>query len=161
MSPSRRDERAEDWALLGEALDGVERWMEDRDWLGHDPFDALLSPLAAPFRPFRWPSVVLTQLRKRSRADLSGVLAIPPHENPKALALSVHADLHQGYPDAADGLLYRLVPLQHESGGWGYPFPWANRHFRAPAGTPSGVVTAFVCRAFLHRLRFPGAIRRK
>lgn len=156
MSGSKNGARAEDWALVGQAVDDVERWIEERDFLGHDPFDALLSPLALPLRPFRWPSVVLTQIRKRSRWDLSGLLGISPHENPKALALGVHADLHQGYPDAADGLLYRLASLQQESGGWGYPFPWANRHFAAPAGTPSGVVTAFVCRAFIHRLGFPG-----
>jgi hypothetical protein len=33
--------------------------------------------------------------------------------------------------------------------GWGYPFPWANRDFHAPAGTPSSVVTAFVGHALL------------
>jgi hypothetical protein len=33
--------------------------------------------------------------------------------------------------------------------GWGYPFPWANRDFYAPAGTPSAVVTAFVGHALL------------
>lgn len=33
--------------------------------------------------------------------------------------------------------------------GWGYPFPWANRDFYAPAGTPSSVVTAFVGHALL------------
>ncbi len=143
-------------AIISDALDRLDHWIEERDFLGHDPFDALLSPFAAPIRRLRWPCVVLTQLRRRSRIDLSGLLAIPPHENPKALALGVHADLTQGYPDAADGLLRRLLPLQHESGGWGYPFPWSNRHFRADAGTPSGVVTAFVCRAMLHRLRFPG-----
>jgi hypothetical protein len=33
--------------------------------------------------------------------------------------------------------------------GWGYPFPWANRDFYAPAGTPSGVATAFVAHALL------------
>jgi hypothetical protein len=33
--------------------------------------------------------------------------------------------------------------------GWGYPFPWANRDFMAPAGTPSSVATAFVGHALL------------
>ena len=150
------EERGDRAATIADGLDRLDRWIEARDFVGHDPFDALLSPFAAPVRWARWPSVVLTQLRRRSRMDLSGILAIPTHENPKALALGVHADLTQGYPDAADGLLRRLLPLQHASGGWGYPFPWANRHFRAAAGTPSGVVTAFVCRALLHRLRFPG-----
>lgn len=33
--------------------------------------------------------------------------------------------------------------------GWGYPFPWANRDFMVPAGTPSSVATAFVGHALL------------
>lgn len=118
--------------------------------MGHDPFDALLSPLALPLRRLRWPAVAWIQLRRRSSMELATVLAIPPHLNPKSLSLTLQGLLawrHSGR--ASPGvdpvvLTERLQSLQTRSGGWGYPFPWANRHFLAPAGTPSSVVTAFV-----------------
>lgn len=128
-------------------------WLEARAWRGHDPFDLLLSPWAAPLRPFRWPSVAWIQMGRRLPWDVRGVLSVPPHENPKALALGVLGCLAldaAGEPDARDvasTLLDRLLAAERPGGGWGYPFPWANRHFRVPAGTPSGVVTAFVTEA--------------
>lgn len=137
-------------------------WMDAREWRGHDPFDLLLSPLAAPFRPFRWPSVAWIQVGKRSPVDLRPLLRVPPHENPKALALGVEGCLalvRSGDAAARDaavrrapGLLTRLLDAEAPEGGWGYPFPWANRHFLAPAGTPSGVVTSFVTRALMAAL---------
>lgn len=124
-------------------------WLEARDWRGHDPFDLLLSPLAAPLRPFRWPSVAWVQLGRRSPWDVRPLLAVPPHENPKALALGVMGCLSLARGEAAGRLAARLLAAEAPGGGWGYPFPWANRHFRVPAGTPSGVVTSFVTHALL------------
>lgn len=98
-----------------------------------------------------------TQLGKRSPVDLRPLLRVPPQENPKALALGVEgclATTRHGDPAARDAaarraseLLGRLLRAEVPGGGWGYPFPWANRHFYAPAGTASGVVTSFVTRA--------------
>ena len=142
---------------LSGAIGALQAWLEERDWVGHDPFDALLSPFARPVRGARWLEVALTQFRRRSRRDLSDLLRIPPHVNPKALSLSAEADLVDGDVEAADRLLDRLLALQGPDGGWGYPFPWANRHFRAPAGTPSGVVTGFAVRSLLARRAYAGA----
>ena len=139
----------------GEAALTLLAWAEARDWRGHDPFDLLLSPFAAPLRPFRWPSVVWTQIGRRLPWDLRHLLAVPPHENPKALALGVMGCLDLGRAGSTEGargwapLARRLLGSQGSDGGWGYPFPWANRHFKVPAGTPSGVVTAFVTQALV------------
>ena len=145
---------------LKAAGDRLDAWIEARDFRGHDPFDALLSPLARPIRSLRWPAVAWTQLRRRSALDLAPLLRIPPHENPKALALVLEARLRNDAVEAAEPLVDRLLDLQTPEGGWGYPFPWANRHFRAPAGTPSGVVTGFVVRALRARLAHQDAPER-
>jgi hypothetical protein len=140
-----------------DGAEGLLRWIGSRDWRGHDPFDLLLSPWAAPVRPFRWPSVVWTQIGRRSPIDFRRALSVPPHENPKALALGILGCMslraagrrEAGAGAVASGLVDRLLAAEAEGGGWGYPFPWANRHFKVAAGTPSGVVTAFATQALL------------
>ncbi|MEQ9398215.1 MAG: hypothetical protein RJQ04_03515 [Longimicrobiales bacterium] len=134
---------------------GVLRWMEQRQFRGVDPFDALSSPLAAPLRPLRWPAVAWVQIHRRLPLDLRPLIGVRPHTNPKALSLTVQGLLDLGAPEdpalraRAEDLIHRLVDLADPGGGWGYPFPWANRHFRAAAGMPSSVVTAFVGHALL------------
>lgn len=139
----------------GAAAEDVLAWMRVRDFRGHDPFDALLSPLAAPIRGLRWPAVAWIQVHKRSSFDLRRLTRPPSHVNSKALALVIQGllDLDGGrggpHREEAADLTRRLLDLEAPGGGWGYPFAWANRHFVAPAGTPSSVATAFVGQALL------------
>ncbi len=140
--------------LHGPALQLLD-WMRQRDWVGYDPFDGLRSPLAAPFRTLRWPAVAWTQAHRRLPVNLRPWVGIHPHVNPKALSLTLQGVLslrnaglgHSGV--RPEELVDRLLRLEAPSGGWGYPFAWANRHFHAPAGTRSSVVTAFVGNALL------------
>ena len=137
--------------FLDAALDLL-AWMEARDHRGWDPYDALASPVARALSlKRRWPAVALTQLLRRTPVQVRPLLGVPRHENPKGLALTLRAHLRLGratgdrrHEAAAAALRDRLLRARHPSGGWGYPFPWANRDFYAPAGTPSSVVTAFV-----------------
>src|SRR5436305_1170676 len=59
------------------------------DWSGHDPYDALNSPIfeALPLMNCRPARLVLTQLLKRSPINIRPLLRIPKTQNPKAFAL--------------------------------------------------------------------------
>jgi hypothetical protein len=131
--------------------------MADRDYAGWDPFDFLASPwLRAATLGTRWGGVALTQLGRRLPFQLRPLLGVPRLRNAKGVALVVESLLRlqrrAGDPalgEEARGLTGWLLGSQGAEGGWGYPFPWANRSFRVPAGTPSSVVTAFVGHSLL------------
>ncbi len=152
-----------------EAALELDRWLADRGDAGHDPHDLLASRLVRWLTlGSRWGAVAWTQLGKRSPLSPRGVLGVPRSRNSKGLALALAAQVRlsralQGRgASGADALAARrerargLADLLYGAGiraggglGWGYPFPWANRDFHAPAGTPSSVVTAFVGHALL------------
>lgn len=147
-------EGASRWCV---AAGEVHRWMADRDYAGWDPFDFLASPwLRAATLGTRWGGVALTQLGRRLPLQLRPLLGVPRLRNAKGVALVVESllRLERCAGDPALGREARrltawLLAEQGPEGGWGYPFPWANRSFRVPAGTPSSVVTAFVGQALM------------
>ncbi len=132
--------------------------MRDRDFVGHDPHDLLGSRLVRSLSfGSRWAGVAWIQLGKRSPVQLRGLLRVPATCNPKAMGLVLSAWARLGdiesdpraaekrREDAAGVVEWLARAASRERGlGWGYPFPWANRSFFAPAHTPSSVVTAFV-----------------
>lgn len=139
------------------ALDG---WMRARDYAGWDPFDILVSPVIRALSfGLRWPAVAWTQLGKRLPARARPLLGVPALRNAKGvgLALAAHVRLYEATGDEshrerAAGFVDWLAShaARDQPGrGWGYPFPWANRAFRAPAGTPASVPTAFIGDALL------------
>lgn len=145
------------WLQAALALDD---WMRARDYAGHDPHDLLSSRLVRALTfGSRWLAVAWTQLGKRSRIDLRPLLGVRPARNAKGigLVLASYVRLHAATGDGrfredarrlVDWLATAVSP-GWEGAGWGYPFPWANRDFHAPPGTPSSVVTAFVAHALL------------
>lgn len=145
------------WLKAALALD---RWMADRGDAGHDPFDFLTSPVVRRLTfGSRWGAVAWTQLGKRSPLQLRGVLGVPRARNTKGIGLTVAAQVRLARLVGGEGAQLRARELvdwlgtQRAEGypgaGFGYPFPWANRNFHAPVGTPSSVVTAFVGHALL------------
>ncbi|MGH7476961.1 MAG: hypothetical protein ACRELD_11770, partial [Longimicrobiales bacterium] len=151
------------WAAAALELDA---WMRERDYAGIDPFDLLASPLTRrAASASRWAGVALTQLGKRASVDARGALGIAPARNAKTigLLLSAQARLAVALPKQAAALerqaleqidwLDRVADRGGEGVAWGYPFPWANRHFHAPAGTPSAVATAFIGHGLLDAAR--------
>lgn len=145
------------WLDAARALDA---WMRARDYAGYDPHDLLSSRSVRRLcLGSRWLAVAWTQLGKRSPVQLRPLLGVRPARNPKGIGLTVAAYVRLA---AATGdLAYRTKARElvewlgectaagYPGAGWGYPFPWANRDFFAPAGTPSSVVTAFVGHALL------------
>lgn len=136
--------------IWSDAAREVERWIDARDLRGWDPYDALASPLVRRLTlGTRWGAVAWTQLLRRSPVQLRPLLRVPRLVNPKTLALVLEARLRSGSPERIPDVVASLEELRTPSGGWGYPFPWANRDARVPAGTPNAVATAFVGRALL------------
>lgn len=159
---SRLDEpRVLDGGRWLEAALELDRWLEDRGDAGHDPHDLLASPLVRALTfGSRWGAVAWTQLGKRSPISPRRLLGVPQARNSKGIALTLAAQVRlagvggegERRRERARGLIEWLYGAGVEAGGgvgWGYPFPWANRDFHAPAGTPSSVVTAFVGHALL------------
>ncbi|HYN86216.1 MAG TPA: hypothetical protein VER32_13295 [Pyrinomonadaceae bacterium] len=135
-------------------------WCRERDYSGHDPFDALNSRLfqATPLARSRLARLAWTQALKRSPVNLRALALVPPGKNPKGLALFALALLSRyrtrgGEEDLleARALLDELVAARVETPGggaaWGYNFDWQGRAFYAPRGTPAVVPTAFAVRA--------------
>lgn len=145
---------------VAEALARIRAWGEARDWIGYDPYDALLSPLA---RPLTLGSAlgrrVLVQAVKTSPLNLRPALGIRPAPSAKAYALaaSAYARLAAAQDDAAARAQARRwlgwLRAHHAGDGagpaWGYPFDVQTRFFAYAAGTPNTIATSFAAQALL------------
>jgi hypothetical protein len=145
------------WTTAAAELDS---WMRRRDYAGYDPHDWLSSgTVRALSFGSRWLGAAWTQVGKRAPVQLRPLVGVRPARNAKGigLTLAAHADLYlatgdEAYIRSAGELVEWLAgsAVVHGGGvGWGYPFPWSNRDFHAPAGTPASVPTAFIAHALL------------
>ncbi len=142
------------------ALDRLDRWIEDQNFVGWDPHDALNSPVVRCVAgKNRLLGVAAVQALRRSPVNFRGLLRVPKSHNPKAMGLflSSYSDKARVQADAKRLSLIKFFAkwlTDHSIKGysgpcWGYNFDWPNRGFFAPAGTPTVVNTAFVGMAFL------------
>src|SRR5829696_2750416 len=136
-------------------------WCQQRDFAGHDPFDALNSRLfqATPLAQSRNARFIWTQVVKRSPSDLRPLARVPAERNAKGIALFALAQIanyrrlkteesEQQVRSFLSGLL--SMKLNGYSGAcWGYNFDWQSRNFFAPRDTPTIVSTAFAARALI------------
>lgn len=125
---------------------------------GVDPYDALRGT-----RVPRWvhgtfrSRQALTQLRKLSPVDLSGLLGIKPYTMAKTVgcALSALARMHaagrEGLEQVAESLIATLSdsPAGTLGGGWGYEFDVQTRWAFYPRNSPNIIATVFVARGLL------------
>jgi len=140
-------------------------WCRERDFAGHDPFDALNSRLfqATPLARSRNARLLWTQLVKRSPSDLRNLSSVPTERNSKVIALfalaqlATHRRLHTAASEAdARSLLADLLSMRldgYSGAAWGYNFDWQSRNFFAPRGTATIVPTAFAARALVEAAR--------
>jgi hypothetical protein len=147
-------------AELERAYESLAAWCRARDYAGHDPFDALNSPLfrATPLNRSRLARLAWTQVFKRSPVNLRPLARVPTGRNAKGTALFALAWLARlragrGREEAEaearsllDDLLAARTSTPHGA-AWGYNFDWQGRAFYAPRGTPTVVPTAFAVRA--------------
>lgn len=150
-APSVQDE-------LKRAYDDLAAWCRERDYAGHDPFDALNSRLfqSTPLRRSRAVRLLWTQVFKRSPVNLRLLARVPTQKNPKGIALFALAALarfrtkrNKESEREARLLLDDLLDARLTGGAWGYNFDWQGRAFFAPRGTPTVVPTAFATRALV------------
>lgn len=143
---------------LERAFETLAAWCQQRDYAGHDPFDALNSRLfqSTPLRRKRAARLLWTQVFKRSPVNLRALARVPTEKNPKGIALFAMAALarFRTKPTVesereARLLLDELLDARLGNGAWGYNFDWQGRAFFAPRGTPTVVPTAFAVRALV------------
>src|ERR1044071_2820442 len=81
--------------LFQAAYDQLFSWCQQRDFAGHDPFDALNSRLfqATPLAQSRNARLIWTQLVKRSPSDFRSLVGVPTERNAKGMALFALAAL--------------------------------------------------------------------
>ena len=129
-------------------------------WAGHDPYDALNSPIFRFLPPLnsRIPRLIITQGFKRSPVNLRHLLRVPKSQNPKAIALFLSAFVMLERMNTAskknyiDLMIQRLCALRSMNSNywcWGYCFPWQTRTVIVPSGSPNLVCTSFVAGALL------------
>jgi hypothetical protein len=147
--------------LFQAAYDQLLSWCQERDFAGHDPFDALNSRLfqSTPLAQSRNARFIWTQLVKRSPADLRALIRVPAERNAKGIALFTLAQIANNRrlgsaesEAAVRNFLSGLLAMKVEgySGAcWGYNFDWQSRNFFAVKGTPTIVPTAFAARALI------------
>ena len=143
------------------AYDQLFSWCQQRDFAGHDPFDALNSRLfqLTPLAQSRNARFIWTQLVKRSPSDFRTLARVPPERNAKGIALFALAQIAnrrrlktEESEKQMDSFLSGLLSMKldgYSGACWGYNFDWQSRNFFAPRGTPTIVPTAFAARALI------------
>ena len=150
---------------LEHAYKSLAAWCRERDYSGHDPFDALNSRLfqATPLKNSRAARLVWTQAFKRSPVSFRKAARVPAERNAKGTALFALAALSnfrrtrtKEAERQARMLLRDLLDARQDGwsgAAWGYNFDWQGRAFFAPKGTPTIVPTAFAARALVEAAR--------
>lgn len=147
-------------------LEQLERWGEEREWIGPDPYEGLNSPLARLARSHRSRQAVI-QAYKRMPFTPPWPLRTAPRPSAKALALALSGYASRGgralpgaehFLDRIPSLLERLNSVRRGA-GWGYHFDVHTRSISYSAGTPNAIVTSFVVGALLDASQATGEER--
>jgi hypothetical protein len=136
-------------------------YIENEQYKGFDPYDALKSPLfkLPVFRSNKLLRFAFQQIVKRSPINLRSILRVPKGLNPVTLGLCIqsYASLARTFPerkahyrekvtDLIDHLA-TLIPESYAGACWGYDFDWEARYSRIPAFEPTVVATGIISNA--------------
>lgn len=143
---------------LDAAIAALEQWILRNGWAGWDPYDVRGTRLLAPLQKNRWTRKATDVVLDRFPLAIRKLLRVEKLINAKAMALFARGYLSR-FTVTGDRRFARLagecldwlrsnVTPGFSGPCWGYPFDWQSRIF-IPAGTPSGVVSAIACHAFL------------
>lgn len=145
--------------MIRTALLRLQNHIEQENYKGFDPYDALTSPL------FRLPLLrsnhfirfASQQLIKRSPINLRPILGIKKGENPVTLGLALQAYVsmkHSGLMNEDHPITSQLIQRLDETRSgyfkeacWGYDFPWEARYASIPAHYPTIVATGIISNA--------------
>ena len=151
---------AETTTSYSDARSRLQRWIQERDYAGFEPYDLLNSEYLhggwARQQPFA--SVLLQTGKHYGGLTLRRWLRVPASKNPKALGLilSAYCDLKRLGEDTALYATYlkaelrRLRSPQERDYCWGYDWDWiALRGTRLSAFSPNCIATYFCASALL------------
>jgi len=151
--------------LLLASTNKLQQFIEDEDYTGYDPYDALTSPI------FKLPILksqkqirfLSQQLIKRFPINLRPVLFIKKDVNPVTLGLCIqgYANRYSIYNDQEDlikinQLVDRLILLKStgfHGNCWGYNFPWEARYASMKAFAPTVVATGIITHSLYEAYR--------
>lgn len=145
-------------ASIHHICQSLQRHLLQNATYGFDPFDGLNSRLfqALPFiRNSPMCRLAWLQLFKRSPIDFRKLTLVPPHRNPKGVALCLSGLCLRHSPEQIEtikSLANTLLEIRQQSYSgacWGYPFDWQARAFFQPKGTPTVVATTYCGYALL------------
>lgn len=149
------------------AARALERWGDERNWRGPDPYDGLNAApmLTRRLRRSRIGLRLLTQVVKRSPLDLRPVLRVPPGLSPATLGLLTSAYARNGFvaeAEARDKLRRSVAQLEtlrcptFPEPCWGYHFDVQTRVFFYPQTMPNTIATAFAAMGLLDAYELSG-----
>jgi rhamnogalacturonyl hydrolase YesR len=152
---------------VGARIELLRKYIESEQYKGHDPYDALNSPLLRALSLNRKIlRISFIQLLKRLPINLRPLLGINKGYNPKGLGLFLwgYAKLFSieekaEYKEAIIHLLGLLEGLKSKGYSglcWGYNFDWQSRAFYVPKFTPTIVNSSFIGHALLDTYRLTG-----
>ncbi len=148
-------------------LDKLKKYIEEEDFKGYDPYDALNSPILKLLSlHLKYPRIFFTQALKRLPFNVRPLLGIKKEINPKGLGLFLwgYAKLYavekkQIYLTTINRLLNLIEGCKSKgySGNcWGYNFDWQSRAFFVPKFTPTIVNSSFIGNALIDVYRLTG-----
>lgn len=148
----------------------LERWGDERNWRGPDPYDGLNATpmLIRRLRQSRLGLRLLTQVVKRSPLDLRPVLRVRPGLSPTTLGLLISAYARNGFvgkDEARDKLRRSIAQLEglrcttFVEPCWGYHFDVQTRVFFYPNTVPNTIATAFAAMGLLDAYELSGEER--
>lgn len=143
------------------ALTKLQSYIERENYSGHDPYDALSSPI---FKlPFLKSNKLIRfgtqQLVKRFPINLRPLLFVSKSVNPVTLGLSIqaYANLNNQFPEQKEicgrkinaliDHLEQFIPKGYSGACWGYDFDWEARNAKIPAYQPTVVATGIITNA--------------
>jgi len=146
-------------------LKELESYLEEENFKGYDPFDALNSPLLRTLSfDKKTLRILYIQMLKRLPFNMRPLLGIKKDNNPKGVGLFLwgYAKLYEihkksEYLEKIEFFLDLLQELRSEgySGNcWGYNFDWQSRAFYLPRYTPTLVNTSFIGHALIDSFEY-------
>ena len=156
---SRTSGRESATDLLQSRLGKLERWVEEHDYEGYEPFDGMASWLRAFTFHNGFMERLLIQLVRQSPVNLRPLLGVKPHLSTKgrgymALGYLKHYGFsgEEGYRARAEGSLNWLMENRSPNNpeyGWGNHFDFSSRGGRLPKHEPTIVWNSLIGQAFL------------
>jgi rhamnogalacturonyl hydrolase YesR len=148
-------------------ITALTRFIENRNFAGYDPYDALNSPvIRALTLGSKYGRIAWTQLIRRLPFNLRPLFSVPQGHNPKGLGLFLggYVKLYKANPQPAIlenihyllDLLAKLCSVGYSGSCWGYNFDWQSRTFFIPKHTPTIVNSSFIGHALLDTWQVTG-----